>query len=70
MEVYKDLDRERAGPLIRESDEMREKYFAEMTNHEWTCANNYHLSIDTSLFRLDDIAQTIITIMKRKGLIG
>jgi len=52
--------------LIRESDEMRERYFAEMTNHEWTCANNYHLSIDTSLMPLEDIAQTIITIMKRR----
>ena len=52
--------------LIRDSDEMRERYFAEMTNHEWTCANNYHLSIDTSLMPLEDIAQTIITIMKRR----
>ena len=69
MEVYKDLDLKRVGTLIRESDEMRERYFAEMTNHEWTCANNYHLSIDTSLLPLDDIAQTIITIMRRKELI-
>ncbi|HAF12771.1 MAG TPA: hypothetical protein DHU55_09325 [Blastocatellia bacterium] len=69
MDVYKDLDPTRARTLIKESDEMREKYFTEMTNHEWTCANNYHLSIDTSLLPLDDIAQTIITIMKRKGLI-
>jgi cytidylate kinase len=70
MNLYKDLNPEKAGTLIRESDEMRERYFAEMTNHEWTCANNYHLSIDTSLLPLDDIAQTIITIMKRRGLIG
>src|SRR6266480_3561609 len=69
MALYKDLNSEQAGALIRESDEMRERYFAEMTNHEWTCANNYHLSIDTSLLPLEDIAQTIITILKRKGLI-
>lgn len=70
MNLYKDLNPEKAGTLIRESDEMRERYFAEMTDHEWTCANNYHLSIDTSLLPLDDIAETIITIVKRKGLIG
>ena len=70
MNLYKDLNPEKAGTLIRESDEMRERYFAEMTNHEWTCANNYHLSIDTSLMPLDDIAQTIMAIMKQKGLIG
>src|SRR2546421_3917944 len=70
MDLYQDLNPARARTLIKESDEMRERYFAEMTNHEWTCANNYHLSIDTSLLPLDDIAQTIMTIMKRKGLIG
>jgi cytidylate kinase len=69
MDVYKDLNPTKARALIKESDEMRERYFAEMTNHDWTCAKNYHLSIDTSLFPLDDIAQTIIAIMKRKGLI-
>ena len=70
MDLYKDLNATTAGTLIKESDEMRERYFAEMTNHEWTCANNYHLSIDTSLMPLDDITQTIMTIMKQKGLIG
>lgn len=70
MELYKEMDLSKARALIQESDEMREKYFAEMTNHEWTCAKNYHLSIDTSLFPLDDIAHTIMTIMKRKGLTG
>ena len=70
MDLSKDLNATMAGTLIKESDEMRERYFAEMTNHEWTCANNYHLSIDTSLMPLDEIAETIMTIMKRKGLIG
>jgi cytidylate kinase len=69
MELYKDLNPAKARERIRESDEMREKYFAEMTNHEWTCARNYHLSIDTSLLPLDETAQTIIAILKRKGLI-
>ena len=69
MDLYKDLNQAKARTLIKESDEMRERYFAEMTNHEWTCAKNYHLSIDTSLLPLDEVAQTIITIMKRKGLI-
>ena len=68
MDVYKDLSPERARTQIKESDQMRERYFAEMTNHEWTCAKNYHLSVDTSLLPLDDIAQTILTIMQRKGL--
>jgi len=70
MELYADLDQPKARALIKESDEMREKYFAEMTDHEWTCARNYHLSIDTSLMPLDEIAQTILAILKSKGLAG
>jgi hypothetical protein len=69
QEVYKDLEMESARSLIKESDEMREKYFAEMTAHDWTCAHNYHLSIDTSLMPLDDLAQLLIGIIKTRGLL-
>ncbi|HEV7745134.1 MAG TPA: cytidylate kinase-like family protein [Pyrinomonadaceae bacterium] len=69
MEIYKDLDRAKAGALIKDSDDMRERYFAEMTNHEWTCANNYHLSIDTSLLPLEETAQLILLMMKTRGLV-
>jgi len=69
MEVYGELDPEAARSMINESDQMRERYFAEMTQHEWTCAKNYHLSVDTSLMPLDEIAETIIEMAKTKGLI-
>ena len=69
MEVYGELDPEAARSMINESDQMRERYFAEMTQHEWTCAKNYHLSVDTSLMPLDEIAATIIEMAKTKGLI-
>ena len=70
MQVYDELDSEAARSMIGESDQMRERYFAEMTEHEWTCAKNYHLSVDTSLMPLDDIAETLIEMAKTKGLIG
>ena len=69
QEVYEDLDVATARTLIKESDEMRERYFAEMTSHDWTCAHNYHLSIDTSLIPLDDLAQFLIGIIKTRGLV-
>ena len=69
LDVYENSNPETARILIKESDEMRERYFAEMTGHEWTCAHNYHLSIDTSLLPLEDIAEMIITIIKGRGLI-
>jgi len=69
LDVYENSNPETARILIKESDEMRERYFAEMTGHDWTCASNYHLSIDTSLLPLEDIAEMIITIIKGRGLI-
>jgi len=53
MNIYPDLSDEKARLLITESDRTREIYFNEMTDHDWTCARNYNLSIDTSLMPLD-----------------
>ena len=64
--IYKDLTEEKARALIIESDRTREIYFNEMTSHDWTCARNYNLSIDTSLQPLDDIAELIITLSQRQ----
>jgi cytidylate kinase len=60
MSIYKGLTEEKARALIAESDRTRELYFEEMTRHDWMCARNYNLSIDTSLQPLDDIAELII----------
>jgi CMP/dCMP kinase len=62
MQVYEDLTEEKARALITESDRTRELYFNTMTNHDWTCARNYHLSIDTSLRPLEEIADLIINL--------
>lgn len=64
-----DCTAERARKIIEESDEMRTKYFQAMTDHEWTCAVDYHLSIDTSIFPLDEIVEVILDLLKRKGLV-
>jgi CMP/dCMP kinase len=68
-ELY-DYTVQQARKAIEESDEMRMKYFAAMTEHEWTCAVDYHLSIDTSLLPLDEVAEVILDLLKRKGLVG
>src|ERR1051326_5575569 len=59
MSIYRDLTEEKARALITESDRTREIYFNQMTDHDWTCAKNYHLSIDTSLQPLEKIADLI-----------
>jgi hypothetical protein len=37
-----------------------------MTGHDWMCAKNYNLSIDTSLQPLDDIAELIVSLSQRQ----
>lgn len=66
MGIYENLSEEKARELITESDRTREIYFNEMTNHDWTCARNYNLSIDTSIMPLEDIAELIIRLSKKE----
>jgi cytidylate kinase len=67
MSIYKDMPEEKARMLITESDRMREIYFREMTGHEWTCAKNYNLSLDTSLQPLEESAELILKLYKDAG---
>jgi cytidylate kinase len=67
MNLYPDLTDEKARLLITESDRTREIYFNEMTDHDWTCARNYNLSLDTSRMPLDEIAELIIKLSERQG---
>jgi cytidylate kinase len=66
MSIYKGLTEEKARALIAESDRTRELYFEEMTGHDWMCARNYNLSIDTSLQPLEEIADLIIKLTQKQ----
>jgi cytidylate kinase len=66
MEVYKARTKEEARAMIEESDDMRTRYFAEMTGHDWTEARNYNLAVDTSIMPLEQTAELIIELAKRK----
>lgn len=68
-EIYGTRTEEETLRMVQESDEMRRKYFAAMTGHDWACAENYHLSIDTSLFPLEEIAEMLIELLRRKQII-
>lgn len=69
MKLYGAQTKEEARTMLEESDEMRRRYFTEMTGHEWACAEDYHISIDTSLFPLKEIAEILIELMRRKQII-
>lgn len=68
MELYHAQTEEEARRMILESDEMRKRYFMEMTGRDWARAEIYHLSIDTSLLPLDEIADMLTELLRRKGI--
>ena len=70
MNIYDDLSEEKARSLIVESDRTREIYFNEMTGHDWTCAKNYCLSIDTSLQPFEECAELIVKLSERQRRAG
>lgn len=66
MEVYRVETVEEARAMLEESDEMRKRYFEAMTGHDWACAENYHISIDTSLLPMEKTAEMLIALLKHK----
>jgi len=65
-EIYKLANSHEARQMIQESDEMRRKYFAQMTDKDWSCADNYHLCMDTSIYPLDELAEKLVLFIERK----
>lgn len=69
MKIYQTQTAEQAREMISESDEMRKRYIFEMTGNDWACAENYHLTFDTSLLPLPKIAELLIELLQRKGVV-
>jgi cytidylate kinase len=66
MEIYNLSEAAEARRMIEESDEMRKRYFEQMTDMDWTCADNYHLCIDTSIYPLPELAERLVRFIEHK----
>lgn len=66
MKIYNLSEVHEAAQMIAESDEMRHRYFTQMTDKDWTCADNYHLCIDTSIYPLPELAERLIRFIEQK----
>lgn len=64
--LYGLTNRGEARELIEETDRLRRRYVSEMTGRDWPCAENYHVSIDTSVLELSEVAQLIVNMLERK----
>lgn len=62
-------NREAGIEMARRFDRMRQDFYNYFTGRNWGHADNYHLSIDSSLFDEDQLAEIIIKVAtKRFGL--
>ena len=68
MEIYGIDDREQARRTVEESDRLRGRYFREMTGRDWSCADNYHLCVDTSMSPLPELAERLVNFVERRLL--
>jgi cytidylate kinase len=66
VEIYRLAGVAEARQMIEESDEMRKRYFERMTDKDWTCADNYHLCMDTSIYPLPELAERLIRFVEQK----
>ncbi|MCU1266490.1 MAG: putative cytidylate kinase [Acidobacteria bacterium] len=66
IEIYKLPGAHEARQMIGESDELRKRYFERMTDLDWTCADNYHLCIDTSIYPLPELADRLVRFIEHK----
>jgi cytidylate kinase len=65
MELY-GVEKERARGMVDESDRLRARYFREMTGRDWSCADNYHLCVDTSMSPLPELAERLVLFVERR----
>lgn len=70
MELYGTGTQDAARAMLKESDEMRRRYFKAMTGSDWACAEDYDLSIDTSIFPLEKVAEIVVGLLKLKGVVA
>jgi hypothetical protein len=52
--------------MVEESDLLRARYFREMTGHDWACADNYHVAVDTSMRPLAELAEGLASFVERR----
>ena len=60
MQLY-ELNEKAAITLIKKTDKKRANYYNFYTNKRWDDLSNYHLTIDSSEFDIDEVAEIIIT---------
>jgi cytidylate kinase len=59
-------DEAQAKTLIKRSDETRRRFISQMVSHEWDCAKDYHLALDTSSLPLPEVADMLTNFVRRK----
>lgn len=59
-------DKEKGMELAKKFDRMREDFYNYFTGRNWGHSDNYHLSIDSSLFDDDELAEIVLNIISKR----
>lgn len=62
-------DAEKARSLAAKTNKLRANYYNFYTDKKWGAADSYHLTLDSSLMPMEDVAETIIDYIRRRGFI-
>lgn len=60
------ISEDEAEELARKNDSQRESYYNYFTGRRWGSCANYHLSIDSSMFTDEEIADIIVSAVRRR----
>lgn len=66
MQVQNVTDIREARNKVNDSDRNRNRYIHDMTGIHWTDSRNFHLCIDSSVVGFPEIAQIIVTLVKKR----
>lgn len=65
-----DIDNpDKARALAQKTNKLRANYYNFYTDRRWGAAGSYHLTIDSSLMPMEQVAETVIDYMRRRGLL-
>jgi cytidylate kinase len=59
-----DLDESAAAARIKKIDRKRAAFYEQHTDQRWGKASNYHLSLSSSYFGIDTVAEMIVAVVK------
>ena len=60
---------DKARAMAQKTNKLRANYYNFYTDKRWGAAESYHMTIDSSLMPMEQVAETVIDYLRRRGLV-